>query len=131
MANTLIQLKKSSTPSAIPSILEYGELAINYADDKLFFKNVNNSIVEFSPTTEESNDFGTINVGGTLLISDIQGDVLTITAGDNIILTPDAGGDSFSISAPAVDDAFDQANTAYGQANNALDSAVALAIALG
>lgn len=119
MANTVISLKKSATPAATPSALANGELAINYADGKLFYKAANGTIVEFaSGGGTESSDFGTVNVGGTLLVSDVQGDILTITAGDNIVLTPDAGGDSFSISAPAVDDAFGKANTALttGQA---------------
>lgn len=47
MANT-IKLKRSGTASQTPSSLEYGELAINYADGKLFYKNSSNSIVEFS-----------------------------------------------------------------------------------
>jgi hypothetical protein len=127
MANTVISLKKSATPAATPSALANGELAINYADGKLFYKAANGTIVEFaSGGGAESSDFGTVNVGGTLLVSDVQGDILTITAGDNIVLTPDAGGDSFSISAPAVDDAFAKANTAlttgqaaFGQANSA------------
>lgn len=45
MANT-IKIKRSSTASAVPSSLEYGELAINYADGKLFYKNASNQIVE-------------------------------------------------------------------------------------
>lgn len=46
MANTLI-LKKSSTPAAVPLAgdLEYGELAVNYADGKLYMKKSDNSII--------------------------------------------------------------------------------------
>ena len=123
MANTVISLKKSATPAATPSALANGELAINYADGKLFYKAANGTIVEFASGGTESSDFGTINVGGTLLVSDVQGDILTITAGDNIVLTPDAGGDSFSISAPDVDNAFAAANTAQTDATNAFDKA--------
>ena len=47
MANT-IKLKRTSTPSAAPSSLEYGELAINYADGKLFYKNSSDQITQFS-----------------------------------------------------------------------------------
>jgi hypothetical protein len=47
MPNT-IKLKNSGTISAVPSSLEYGELGLNYADGKLFYKNSSNSIVEFS-----------------------------------------------------------------------------------
>ena len=47
MANT-IKLKRSATPSSSPASLEHGELAINYTDEKLFYKNGSNLIKEFS-----------------------------------------------------------------------------------
>ena len=47
MANT-IKIKRTSTPSSAPSSLEYGELAINYADGKIFYKNSSNQITQFS-----------------------------------------------------------------------------------
>ena len=54
MANTLL-LKKSGSTGESPTSGEllHGELAINYADGKLFFKNSGNSVVEFlsSPGT--------------------------------------------------------------------------------
>jgi hypothetical protein len=46
MANT-IKIKNSGTASAAPSTLEHGELGLNYADGKLFYKNSSNTIVEF------------------------------------------------------------------------------------
>ena len=56
MANT-IKLKRSGTSSQVPSSLEYGEIAINSADGKIFYKNNSNQIVELSsssssPSTE-------------------------------------------------------------------------------
>jgi hypothetical protein len=47
MAN-VITLKKSSTPSQAPSTLADGEIAINYADGKLFYKNSSASIIRCS-----------------------------------------------------------------------------------
>jgi len=47
MANT-IKIKRSGTVSATPTSLEYGELAINYADGKLYYKNSSNNVVELS-----------------------------------------------------------------------------------
>ena len=38
MANT-IKIKNSGTAANIPAALEHGELAINYADGKIFYKN--------------------------------------------------------------------------------------------
>ena len=47
MAQT-IKIKNSGTSGNTPSSLVHGELAINYADGKIFYKNSGNSIVEFS-----------------------------------------------------------------------------------
>jgi len=46
MAN-VIKIKNSGTASAAPTSLEYGELAINYADGILFFKDSSNTIISF------------------------------------------------------------------------------------
>lgn len=127
MANTLIALKKSSTPGSTPSSLANGELAINFADGKLFYKAANGAITELSGAGFYYN---TVNVGGTLLIADVKDDILSIGAGQNIILTADSINDSFTITAN-IAPAFNQANTAYNSANAALAAAVALAIALG
>ena len=56
MANT-IKIKNSGTASAVPSTLEYGELGLNYADGKLYYKNSSNSIVQF---TSAANLAGTV-----------------------------------------------------------------------
>ena len=47
----IIKIKNSGTPSNVPASLEHGELAINYADGKIFYKNISNSVVEFSSGT--------------------------------------------------------------------------------
>ena len=44
MSNTVI-IKRSGTSSEAPASLQSGEIAINYADGKLFYKNSSNSIV--------------------------------------------------------------------------------------
>ena len=87
MANTVIALKKSATPSSAPANLANGEIAINYADGKLFYKNTAGYIAEISGG---GFNFGTVNAAGTLLISDVTNDVLTINKGDNIVITGDA-----------------------------------------
>jgi hypothetical protein len=52
MSNKII-LKKSSVPSKVPlsDDLVFGELAINYADGKLYYKNTSNQIASFEKTT--------------------------------------------------------------------------------
>jgi len=44
-----IKLKKSSVPAKVPldSDLAYGELALNFADGRLFYKNSSNEIKSF------------------------------------------------------------------------------------
>jgi hypothetical protein len=46
MAN-VIRIKNSGTANSAPTSLELGELAINYADGKIFYKNSSNAVVEF------------------------------------------------------------------------------------
>ena len=46
MAN-VIKLKNSGMANTAPASLEYGEIAINYADGVLFYKNASNTIVSF------------------------------------------------------------------------------------
>jgi|LakMenEpi03Aug12_release.lakeMendotaPanAssembly.Ray.scaffolds.fasta_scaffold09395_19 hypothetical protein len=57
MANT-IKIKRSGTATQVPVSLEYGELAINYADGKLFYRNTSNQIVELSSS-------GSISISAT------------------------------------------------------------------
>lgn len=45
--SNILKIKRSGTPSEVPVSLEHGELAINYADGKIFYKNSSDSIVEF------------------------------------------------------------------------------------
>ena len=44
MANTIL-VKNSGTTTSVPVSMTHGELALNYADGKLFYKNVSNTIV--------------------------------------------------------------------------------------
>jgi hypothetical protein len=96
MPNTVIALKKSATPSSAPADLANGELALNYADGKLYYKNAAGLIAEFAPTTS-SNYFGTVNANSTLLIADTTNDVLTIAPGNNISIVGDAVNDKLTV----------------------------------
>jgi hypothetical protein len=111
MANTTIQLKYSSVTGNTPSQLEYGELAINLADGKLFYKNDSNNItfienfqgpsgldgeVQFNDGGElgASEDFtydkanSTLSVVKTRVNSafDITGNTVTTTSTDSTVL---------------------------------------------
>lgn len=118
MANTVIALKKSSTPGATPTNLANGELAINFADGKLFYKNTSSIIAEISGAGGGGgSSFGTINVDGTLIVSDTSGDILSLTTDENIYLTPDIFEDTITIglsfnTLTLIQDSYDKANAA-------------------
>jgi hypothetical protein len=61
---TKVLLKKSAVADKVPttSDLEYGELAINYADGKLYYKNSNNAIDEF--VSASATVSGVVSIGG-------------------------------------------------------------------
>lgn len=99
MANTVIALKKSGTPSAIPSSLANGELAINFADGKLFYKAANGTIVPFG--TSGGNSFGTVNANGTLVVAGTSEAIVTLIPGPNIQIVGDAINDTITVSATA------------------------------
>lgn len=65
MASKLL-LKKSSVTAKVPVVadLDYGELALNYADEKLYFKNASNVIKSFS-TSAAASSGGNITVSAT------------------------------------------------------------------
>lgn len=86
MANTTIALKKSGTPAAIPSVLANGELAINYADGTIYYKNATGQIVSFSGGAA-ADGFGIVDVDGTLVLSSVGNDVLSFLSGNNITLS--------------------------------------------
>lgn len=132
MANTSIQLKKSSITGNVPASLAYGELAINYADGKLFYKHANGSIASIS-TGSLTNSFATINANSSLILATSPTDTLSIRPGNNITISTDTIGKSITINSTATGgsgdgtDQFarDTANAAFVQANDAIDLAQA------
>lgn len=75
MANT-IKLKNSGTTTNSPSSLEYGELAINYADGKLFYKDGGGNIVDFANARSTVSDAAPSNPAeGDIWFESDTGDV--------------------------------------------------------
>ena len=81
--NTSIQLKKSGATGNTPVNLVHGEVALNYADGKLYYKN---AIDDVSFITNQDS-FATVSVDGTLLLATSPTDILTLTPGGNISLS--------------------------------------------
>ena len=113
MANKVL-LKKSSTAAKVPltSDLDYGELALNYTDGKLYYKTASNTIKSF---TEDSS---VVTLTGTQTLTNKSLTSPTLT-GTPVAPTDTAGDVSTQI-----------ATTAFAD-NVALNKAVAMAIALG
>ena len=114
MANTVIQIKKTSVSGNTPDAnsLAYGELAINYADGKLFYKDDANVI----QSIYLQNLYETMNVNGTLLIPTSITDILNFQSSNGITLTANSITETIYIDetlSPIINAVFDFANTRY------------------
>jgi len=99
MANKIV-LKKSSVPSKIPQAtdLDYGELALNYSDGKLYYKTVSNTI-DYFQAAFVVDSFKTILVDNQQsLVASGPDSVLSFVAGTGVTITTDQGSSSLTIS---------------------------------
>ena len=119
MANTTIRLKKSSVSAHLPdpTQLDHGEIALNYADGKIFYKDPANNIQQISGS---ANTFYSVNASGTLLVATSPTDILSINSGENIEIAGDFLTDTLTITAN-LKSAFDRANAAFDRANSSND----------
>ena len=110
MSNKVL-LKKSSVVSKVPATtdLDYGELALNYADGLLYFKNANNQIQSFAAY---NSGIVTLTATQTLTNKTLTSPVLntpsinqgTVTLDQGILILPSASGASQTDSGSAVYD---------------------------
>ncbi len=100
MANTVILLKRAVSSGAVPAALANGELGLDYWTGNLWFKAANGDykIINAPGAGAQSPDYGTVNVNGTLLVSGVQGDILSLVPGSGITLEGFAGNDTVKIS---------------------------------
>ena len=87
MANTTIVLKKSGVPGNVPSVLANGEISINYADGKLFYRAANGTIQTISGSGGgggSTNSFATVNANSSLILATSSTDTLSIVPGNGI-----------------------------------------------
>jgi hypothetical protein len=122
MSNTAIQLKKSGVTGNTPSTLSFGEVALNYADGKLFYKN------GLGGTSFITNQFSfdTINANNSLVLASGYSDTLSLVAGNNITISTNTTTKTITFNATSGGDvapAFEKANAAYIHANAAFAKA--------
>jgi hypothetical protein len=96
IANTTIQLRKSGATGNVPASLNYGELALNYADGKLYYKNASGTITYISSGIS-ANSFATINANSSLILATSNTDTLSIAPGNNITVTANTTSKTISI----------------------------------
>ena len=115
MSNTAIQLKKSGITGNTPVDLQHGEVAINYADGKLYYKNDLDQIVYVT----NQDTFGTISANGQLVLALSPTDILTLTPGHAQVITPNVSTREivFSIDEGQLT-SYAHANAAFEFANN-------------
>jgi hypothetical protein len=101
MANTIISLKKSGVAGNTPVSLSYGELALNYADGKLYYLDSTNSINNISTGTT-TDSFSTINANSSLVLATSPTDILTLLAGENVTIDANVTTKAITISANTV-----------------------------
>lgn len=118
MSNTAIQLKKSGVTGNTPSGLAFGEVALNYADGKLYYKN------SLGGTSYISNQysFDTINSNNSLIFAGSGSDTLSFVAGNNVTISTNTTTKTITINASVSGGsdpgpAFDRANAAYEAQN--------------
>lgn len=95
MAN-VIKIKNSGTANTAPTSLETGELAINYADGKIYYKDSSNTVVNFkSKNTQVFTVPGVLFTGAgaarfypssTVKITNARASVNTAPTGSSIIV---------------------------------------------
>ena len=96
MSNTSIQLKKSGISGNTPVDLIYGEVAINYADGKLFYKS-DTGVTRYI-TNQQS--FSTINSNNSLILATTGTDILNLVAGNNITISTNTTSKSITFGLP-------------------------------
>jgi len=87
--STSIKLKKSSITGRIPSTsdLDYGELAINYADGILYFKNSSNQVSSINARALGVDSTATFSIIDSAYIEARVGSTTTIPEGTNLYYT--------------------------------------------
>ena len=95
-SSSKIILKKSSVQDKVPQVsdLEFGELALNFADGRIYYKDSSDDIRFF----EETNSFQTIDVSGQpTLTAEGGSDTLTFVEGSGITITTDSNNNEITI----------------------------------
>ena len=122
IANTTVKIRNSGVANNVPISLDFGELALNYADGKLFYKASNGSIAQFFSSTGggggggSSNSFSTVNANSSLILATSPTDTLNLLAANGISITTNTITKTITFGDAATQEI---AQAAFNAANNA------------
>lgn len=119
IANTTIQLKKSGISGNVPVYLSSGELALNFYDGRLYYKNAQNTINYFAAGITKS--FATVNSNSSLVLASSNNDIISLASGFDVRITTDTVNKIITLSTANV--AWNLANAAFTHAEAAFQSA--------
>jgi hypothetical protein len=126
IANTTIQIKKSGSTGNKPASLNFGELALNYFDGKLFYKDSSGNISYFYGANNGPS-FATANANNNLILASTPNDTISFNAANGISITACTTTKTITIGDPTTfslaSSAAIYANGAFTQANAAFDAA--------
>jgi len=134
---TTVKLKKSSVASRVPgtSDLEYGELAINYNDGKLYYKTSSNTIDYFGASSLGGSSTTISQADSSVAVSDSGTGTITTTVDSTVVQTSTSSGTQLTGTPTAPTAAAGTTTTQIATTSFAdtvaLNKAVAMAIALG
>lgn len=100
MAN-VIQLKKSGVENKRPSTLESGEIAINFHDGNIYYKDSSNNISELKRLDERLASIDVTNMTYNSITDDLES--VTYSSGNVVTLNYDVDGDLDFVNYYAVD----------------------------
>jgi hypothetical protein len=97
ISNTTIQIKKSVVSGNTPSSLANGEIAINSADGKLFYRTPSGSI----SSIQNQQSFATVNANSSLILATSGTDTLSIVPGNGITIAANTTSKTITINSTA------------------------------
>jgi hypothetical protein len=134
---TKVLLKKSSVSARVPttSDLDYGEVALNYADGKLYFKTSANAIDFFPAASAGGSSTQISQANSSIIVADTGTGLITTTVDGTSVSTSTAAGIALleipTAPTAAVNTQTTQIATTEFAVREALNKAVAMSIALG
>lgn len=117
MANTTIKIKSSGTLGSVPPALEAGEIAINYADGKIYYGNAATQTTLFDAVTEPSGLDSEVQYNSLGSFGSSSG--FTYNSGTETLTITNLNSTTITNVSSRLSSSYAHANSAYDKANSA------------